>query len=1802
MLTVHGRVISEGDGSFAGYAVLAAYRVSVPLADANGGDTIAVPNQISVPVAADGAFSVLLPDEALPPVGLAVVSPAGGRLATVELSEDELHKPVEILADPFTPFDIEPSASPTLGQVVRLTARVIDEGGRDVPADLPVVLWGVGGPDAPSPDPRPLVITGTAAGGSFAADWPADVVDEAYGSVAGQDVPIPLHEGRLPTRILLVADLAQLGDAAGADCACSSDAPPPVAPGAADLAADPAAYAQDLGGGCVNLTTPNRVLEEFIYTMVVRTTDPQMRGVTLPPDRPLPSDVHRLLVEVLATTGLPRIAGGAGNGDESGGDLLLREGDAGPRTSAATARALKTVSVDAANELLRSGGPLDATSLHRAVLRDETGKVLSLIDALRRRAPQRSPLDGADPVDWDDTPTLYEATTVAHGHLLQIRQVWRAAGYSLGDLRYSLPLAPGQKRLVAVLDWERRTSSGREERLDEEEQLDALVARDRDIAEIAGSRLTEDTRGGSDSSTWGVAGGIGAGFLSGAFGIFGGVAGGASGASSNAWQSSARDFSANSLQQLSDRTTQRASSVRDMRSTVVTTVAQGETVSAETEVVANHNHCHAISMEYFEVLRHFLVSHELADVRECLFVPLPMRPFDRAKALRWREPLQRFLRDGRLSGGFDALERIARNWVGYDFPLHSYAEEAPEVLEGELRISFVLPRPRDAQDGAFQVDMWNWLAPLLDTAPFALWTAQLAARDQAARDAYFLSEVAPGVAQNLVAKLQCGYVMRDGTVVPVSLDATLVSRYAESVPLYVSLRPAGALPGVAREDVSRFEIAYEGDDLPPDARVIVHTGKLRYSTEHLTHLLFDEPRILNDLRPGDPVVVATPLDRAELRDPRAEDRKLADELVAHLNEYLEYYHQVIWVSMDAARRYLLLDGAIAPNSGGRSVASVVENRLVGVVGNCLVMPVAPGNHLDPTLADGKRRASLIDAYAVDAPPPIRISVPTRGVYAEAVMGSCESCEKKDDTRFWRWEESPIPDEPTAIAPLSTDSRAADDAAPKPTQFAQPLVAIQNAPELPDPLGLQQAFSLLGQSNLFQDAAGLEGTQKNALVAFQSALSTAKSLGGEASRLAQQQSASRTVDRQLDQITAARDAGLLTPQQAQDAAHAALSNLVGTPAKQDAPPTSSPAVQQAIDAAAQSESGSVDVTTPDESVSATFSGAGAVGSGTAVNSEDLPATLAWASVPMTLDEQNLTSAGVWTYTAPVGSRDLSGFTSKFKYAPIRDGAGNIIGVGRLAAGLITKGLVQPDPADATKFQAKMRVHITFPANPKNLNQIAGTGRLPIAVLVHGHHDHWKVGFAGAPNGTETISGFQVDGYDVATVTEVDNHLGYTYLQEELAKQGIVSISVDTNFANFTGSLIETRADMALEALRIMKRLDGDASSKYHDRLDFSKVGLMGHSRGGDAVVRAARKNASFANAVDKFGIRTVCSLSPTDYAGPVAVANRPHVMPTDTNMYAVVYGSLDGDVSGVGGALDPAGTGFRHYDRARCSKAMVFLRNCNHNRFNRTWSTDDWGTSPAQASKPRSRPDHERLSMDYIGGLMRWQLKGESSQAGLFSGDVANSLGADAVRQWAFGTLQTIDDFEDPNSNNLSEARTVTHGTLEDYVGVIVDGKALAENVPHQTTVLDVPMLGPLLDEAVVEEAIPFWAANWASFHYLLLSIAAAIDVTDETTINAGVLPGAKVTITDLAGNAATVETADFLDQPQAPYYHETRDPRTAGAPITNATALALQTLRVPLSAFQFTGVDLTNVAAVSLQTIPLLGTTVFYDKLELAQV
>jgi len=1672
-------------------------------------------------VDADGNFRFDVAGDGEPrsPVTVTVATPEGVVVHRAELPLEQVANPLTIRVDALKPLTIVPSGDPAPGERVILTGRVIDDKGTLVPSRLAVVLWGVGAGDPAEAAPHPLVISQTQAGGYFSAEWVSAPLRSAFGRVAGsQPVAIGLDDaGRLPRKVILVLDVPE------ADEAGHGGGVPAVAPNPADLTQNPAQFSQDLGRGCVDLTTPNRVVEEFIYTMVVRTSEPEVRGVTL--------GVRRL-VPVKALTGLLEAA-------------ALHEAFTTGQARTVRSSDLKNVSldVDTAKHLVAGDHPPTLYDIKRAAWLSEMGWLKDLIGGVVAAPPVRQPLDADHPIDWDDTPTVYQAITIARGHVLQFREVWRADGYSLGDLLHSLPLAPGQRRRVAIVDWERRSTTTREEALEYEEQLDAFAGRDRDISEIVGSRLSEEVAAGSSNTTWGVAGGIGAGFIGTGFGIFGGVAGSHGGSESQAWQDSSRRFAGDSLQSLRDRVMQRSSSVRDQRSTVVQTAAQGETMRAETETVANYNHCHAMTVEYFEVLRHFLITHEIADVRECLFVPLPISQFDRAKALRWQTPLTARLRDRSLLPGFDATRRIADNWEGWDYPVSRYSEEAPEILEGELRISFVLPRPRDAEDGAFLLENWQPYRTWLWIDPFELWTqwiqegiAELNAANIARRDRQFREKVAPEIARRVVERLRFWYVDEDGGETEVPLDATLVSRYDEGTPLYVTLRPRGALPPVAREKIAQLKITLDTEYLPPfhipvpvlpaDAQVIVDSGKVRYQTQHKQFLLFNEPRILNDLSENDAVFIPTPTQWAERRNPRDEDRRLADRLVTHLNDALEFYHQTIWAWLDPQRRFMLLDGIRVPGLGGRSVASVVENTVIGIAGNSMILPVAPGIRIDPRV-NGESEGNLRDLYAADAKPAIRVSVPTRGVYAEAILGDCEACEDIDDSRYWRWTDAGML-APPEIEAVGTGSRAEGEEPLAPTALPKPLVQIQNAPALPAPVGLGDVFKVLARPDLFTDITGLEGTQKNAKAAFDSALSAASSMASQAAGLAKQNITATSGERMLDRISQAQSDGLLAPGLAQELSQKVLGSMVGQPDaqadKKADSPVADPDVQKAIDRAAQSDKADIKVSTNDESIEMSFDGGDTKVGGASAVAGLIPADpnpdADFVKQPVVTDTMGGPS-GAFTITRQELST-IAALKGAFasKYATI-DGK-----------------FLKPDPGDNTKYLVMRRLRIQFPADAKDPKKVAGQDKLPIAFLVHGHHESWQGG------------------------GEIKNHEGYSYLQEHLAKAGIVSVSVDTNAANYFGSFVEMRARMILQAIDDLRAMNQKKGHPLCGRLDFDRIGLMGHSRGGDAVVQAAVLNAGNQHGV----IKAVASLAPTDMTGQLAdVAKRTVMTAANAGFYFVLYGGLDGDVSGAGGARGFTGTGFRHYDRATAPKAMAFVPGCCHNRFNRTWAADDSGLRPAD--KPHSRDDHEKLLVEYVGGLFEWKLLGTKAKARLFDGRQGNSLSHDVSLQFAFGTqLKVVEDFE--KSTGTVGTRTVHAADLQPFPDVAVAGNKLEPNTGHVTSILALEPNIPGPVPVALELDFPAGQRDWSGFETLAFNLGTHVDITSEATITAGNgQPPFDLLLVDGAGKSATVSSVSFTTPfvPGKPVFHELNDGRKPTLHRLATVAVTLAPLAIKLA-------------------------------------
>jgi len=1222
--TVSGR-------SFVGHRVRAAFS---QFTQVEGSEIrIQIPGETSTAVDGSGRAVLTLPDRDQLVEGslivLRVISPDGEVLieTPVDHSVLDADEPVSIEVNPREIFTTEPSTDPAFGRPSRIRGFVVDPSGQQTNlGNLQVVIWAR--PVTPESAPFEIVATSyTDAQGYFSAPYPLGAFLEAQGLVGSgsQDsVPIRLNEdGSFPERFVLGVDLSMTATR-------HTNGDVPRHPDCGDLVNSPATYTNDLGGGhCVDLTKPNRVLEQFDYYTVVRTTEPSIRGLTVaePPKINL-SDVIGVLdpkilqllqrsqqqsTQFLAVSQpnaapINPMSFISGTQPPSGININVSEAIANRvladnqleiehLAESASLTALRLAQTEATRvtdnvtsaldinnvvnlqsvrleaeivkTLTRDPDGFSLTRLASAELLTRKNDLVRLLDIIKRGTPGRGELNCRNSVDWDDEPTFYQSCTIAHGHILHLKEEWVADGYSLGDLLYSLPLAPCQKKQIAVIDWDRRESAARQESLEQQEFLSAQLSRDRDISEIANALVRESMSGGSEASTSSFGGGLGVGGIFGAVGALLGIGGGTSKASSTAWQNSSRGTSANSLQQLRDRVSQAASSVRAQRSTVIQTVRQGETMRVQTEVVANHNHCHAITIQYFEVLRHFLVRHRLADVQECLLVPLLISRFDAAKARRWREPLSRYLRDRQFLRGFDALQRMAVNYVGSDMPLGAYAENQLEYLDGYLRIQFRIQRPRDTDEGVFLPAAWAPLA-WLGISPQEWWRSYLESQQQ--RDRIFAEILGPRIAEEIVNGLRFLAVDDSDTPIPLPIDPTLTSDFQNDQALYVSLRLRTDLPPLRRDRIKFIKIDTTIDTnagprnidniLPTGSKVIVHSGQMAYRTAHLSHNLFNQARILNDLSGTEGVLIYTPLSRQELRRPREEDKEYANSLLKHLNDHLEYYHRAIWWSMDAQRRYMLLDGFIAPNSGGRSVASVVENRLIGILGNCLVMPVVRGTHLDPTFnQDQENPIDLLEHYQPTTPiAPQCIAVPTKGVFAESILGSCNSCERIDESRFWRWSEEPCPDDPPAIQPVSTESRRSEPPNLEAKDFAAPIVAFQNVPNAPDPQGFAGLLQLLGNPNLFRDLSGLTENQKNALAGLQAALGTAQFFGGKAADLALQGSMRQDIDRALSRINDQHRSGAISDQQRAQLTEAALRSMIGGGAQTTAEPISTQEVQ------------------------------------------------------------------------------------------------------------------------------------------------------------------------------------------------------------------------------------------------------------------------------------------------------------------------------------------------------------------------------------------------------------------------------------------------------------------------------------------------------------------------------------------------------------------------------------------------------------------------------------------------------------------
>lgn len=241
--------------------------------------------------------------------------------------------------------------------------------------------------------------------------------------------------------------------------------------------------------------------------------------------------------------------------------------------------------------------------------------------------------------------------------------------------------------------------------------------------------------------------------------------------------------------------------------------------------------------------------------------------------------------------------------------------------------------------------------------------------------------------------------------------------------------------------------------------------------------------------------------------------------------------------------------------------------------------------------------------------------------------------------------------------------------------------------------------------------------------------------------------------------------------------------------------------------------------------------------------------------------------------------------------------------------------------------------------------------------------------------------------------------YDYLLQHWAQNGFIAVAFEMPFFGGLG-----RANMLFQHINIIKAQFGVKAQ--------NNIGIMGHSRGGEGVVKAARLNQQQALG---HNINAVISLAPTDQYGNEVLGG------AWAKPYLALHGSVDGDVRifvppVTGGAITPfthRSGGSSLYDRANgAPKTMVFIYGASHNGF---IGTNDLGLSGIDAASLITPAAQQTIAKGYMNAFFRKYLHGETKWDGIFTGEwkpqATTQANVKLYVQYSANNQLTIDHFE-----------------------------------------------------------------------------------------------------------------------------------------------------------------------------------------------
>ncbi|MFF3846726.1 alpha/beta hydrolase family protein [Streptomyces sp. NPDC002328] len=334
----------------------------------------------------------------------------------------------------------------------------------------------------------------------------------------------------------------------------------------------------------------------------------------------------------------------------------------------------------------------------------------------------------------------------------------------------------------------------------------------------------------------------------------------------------------------------------------------------------------------------------------------------------------------------------------------------------------------------------------------------------------------------------------------------------------------------------------------------------------------------------------------------------------------------------------------------------------------------------------------------------------------------------------------------------------------------------------------------------------------------------------------------------------------------------------------------------------------------------------------------------------------------------------------------------------------------DPVKLPGFAAPIEMQAVVVA-PKG-----ATGKRPLALFLHGRHTTCF-----KPDDPDYIS---IDWPCPTDTKSIPSYKGYLKDQQLLASQGYVTVSISANGVNGQDADVDDAGAQARSSLvrQHLARWAGwsanpaaaPAAVRKAPKADLSRVLLVGHSRGGEGVNRAAMDSLYPAPAAQdgykgpvRWKIRGTVLIGPTIF-GQNPVADVPS---------ATILPGCDGDVSDLQGEVYVDGT--RGVSKGAALHSALYMVGANHNYFNSEWTPgtaaapawDDFGDDGDQPDPVCAPGAATRLTADqqhhagatYIAAAARLFVAGDDRARPLLDGSGRRAPSADPARVLAHAT-------------------------------------------------------------------------------------------------------------------------------------------------------------------------------------------------------